>query len=62
MTESIGMNVPVETKYIWFPVAKGAGRQKVCIYPLREPENRLFEFDLPVATDCCDFYAALPVE
>lgn len=62
MTESIGMNVPVETKYIWFPVAKGAGRQKVCIYPLREPENRLFEFDLPVASDHYDFYAALPVE
>ena len=56
------MQVQIDTKYIWFPVQKGAGREKVHIYLTGEPAVKLFEFDLPVVSERVDYYAALDVE
>ena len=60
------MKVSVDNKYIWFPVQTGAGREKVEIRLLpdtaADAEVKLFEFDLPVASERVDYYAALCVE
>lgn len=60
------MKVSVDNKYIWFPVQTGAGREKVEIRMLpdtaADAEVKLFEFDLPVASERVDYYAALCVE
>ncbi len=61
-------NILIKNKYIWFPVQKGAGREKVNIYLAGEPGDstgggpvKIFEFDLPVVSVRADFYAALYV-